>query len=354
MSRPLISVVMPVRNAERWLEPAIQSVRAQSLSDFELIVVDDGSSDSTPDLLKGLAATDGRIRINRQPPMGLVSALNRGLGLSQGSFIARLDGDDITMPQRLERQVGYLRSHPEVLLLGSWAIEIDEEGRHIGQRKSPVDHSTLADLLGRRGNPFIHSSIMFRAETVRQLGGYRPAFEGAEDYDLWLRIAEIGKVENLPEPLVAYRNRRSPNLAALVRQSFSVRLAQKCGQIRALGGRDPAESMGSPPNWNCADGTEFYADCALLYRVLQAADPDKARSIRVTRTDVTAFTQRIKELSHAERRLGQFAVLQLLARRRQFHEINAISLLSLFFRLHPARGARMIFKLLSAVAGRPL
>jgi hypothetical protein len=154
--------------------------------------------------------------------------------------------------------------------------------------------------------------MMYRAETVRQLGGYRPAFEGAEDYDLWLRIAEIGKVENLPEPLVTYRSRHSPNLAALIRQSFSVRLAHKCSQIRALGGRDPADGMSGPPDWNGGDGTEFYAGCALLYRVLQAADPGKGRSIRVARPDLTAFTQQIKELSHAERRLGQFAVLQLL------------------------------------------
>ena len=123
---PQVSVVLPVRNGARWLGEALQSVIAQTLAAWELIAIDDGSTDDTPGILADFAKRDGRIRVIRQEPLGLVAALNRGLAEVRAPLLARLDADDRALPERLDRQVRYLAGHPDVGLLGSWAHEIDE------------------------------------------------------------------------------------------------------------------------------------------------------------------------------------------------------------------------------------
>ena len=128
------------------------------------------------------------------------------------------------------------------------------------------------------GNPFVHSSVMFRTELARRLGGFRPAFRAAEDYDLWLRLAEAAQVANLPEPLVEYRwhgdNVSSRNA---IRQAFSVRLAQRSARARRETGRDPADDLTAPPDWRSPEAdASFYADDAALYRLLDLADPGRS------------------------------------------------------------------------------
>ena len=128
MSSPRVSVVMPVRDGERFLREALGSILAQTLEDVELVVVDDGSSDSTPAILEESAGRDGRVRVHRQEPGGLTAALNAGCALAQAALIARMDGDDVMLRDRLERQAAFLDDHPEVALLGGGIVLIDEGG----------------------------------------------------------------------------------------------------------------------------------------------------------------------------------------------------------------------------------
>src|SRR4051794_7899141 len=162
---PQVSVVMPVRNGARWLGEAIESVLSQTFGDLELVIIDDGSTDDTPCVLDEYARRDGRVRVIGQPQLGLASALNRGVREVGAEVIARLDADDRMQPERIERQIGFFRAHPETALLGSWAEKIDEQGRHLGWLRPQTRARELIATL-QRTNPFIHSSIMVRSEIV--------------------------------------------------------------------------------------------------------------------------------------------------------------------------------------------
>jgi glycosyltransferase involved in cell wall biosynthesis len=327
---PQVSVVMPVRNGARWLGEALASVFAQSRPDWELIAIDDGSTDDTPRVLDEYATRDQRIRVIRQEPLGLVSALNRGLADVRSPLVARLDADDRALPDRLERQMRHLAAHPEIGLLGSWAQEIDEYGNRRGQMRP----ATQPDELGRillEANPLVHSSVMFRTDLARRLGGFRPAFRAAEDYDLWLRLAESTRIANLPEILVEYRwhggNVTSRNA---IRQAFSVRLAQRSARARRETGKDPAGSLAIPPDWRApiADAS-FYADDAKLYRLLDLADPE-VWSGTAHAVDFAPFEARFAELNHAERALAAQAMINHMMRADRTH---ARRTRRLFFRL---------------------
>ncbi len=297
---------MPVRNGARWLGEAVESVVAQTLPDWELIAVDDGSTDDTPRILAEWERRDRRIRAVRQDALGLVAALNRGLADAHAPLLARLDADDRALPQRLERQLRHLDAHPDIGLLGSWAQEIDERGARRGDLKPATEPEALARIL-MQGNPFVHSSVMFRTDVVRRLGGFRPAFRAAEDYDLWLRIAETAKLANLPEPLVEYRW-HSGNVTSrnAIRQAFSVRLAQRSAQMRRDTGRDPADGLSGPPDWRAPEAdASFYADDAALYRLLELADPDAGAG----EADFAPLAARFGELNHAERSLAAQAMI---------------------------------------------
>jgi glycosyltransferase involved in cell wall biosynthesis len=300
---------MPVRNGARWLGEAVASVIAQSLSDWELIAIDDGSTDDTPRILSEYAGRDSRIRVIRQEPIGLVAALNRGLAEACSPLLARLDADDRALPERLDRQMRYLNAHPDVGLLGSWAQEIDESGKRRGQLRPATEHAELDRIL-MRANPFVHSSVMFRGELARRAGGFRAAFRAAEDYDLWLRLAEIARLANLPENLVEYRvhgeNVTSRNAT---RQAFSARLARRAARARRETGSDPAASLTEPPDWRSpAADVSFYADDAMLYRLLDLAEPDLT-SDAYAAADFAPLAARFDELNHAERALAARAMI---------------------------------------------
>jgi glycosyltransferase involved in cell wall biosynthesis len=164
--------------------------------------VDDGSTDSTPGLLA--AVPDPRLRVERQPRAGLTRSLARALRLARAPLVARLDADDVAMPERLARQSAFLRDHPDIGLLGTGVREVDVAGRQIRIVRPPSDDRSIRRALIRR-NPFVHSSVMMRRDLVERAGGYDPGFPVAQDYDLWLRMSEITRMANLPEPLVTRR-----------------------------------------------------------------------------------------------------------------------------------------------------
>lgn len=203
---PHVSVVMTVYNGEAYLAEAVASVLGQDFQDFELLVVDDASTDASPRILQDFAGRDPRVRVIRQQRNGgPVSASNAGLVQARGALIARLDADDVASPQRLGRQVETFRARPDLVLLGTAFDYIDGAGRWIAAGEPPVDDATLQPTL-LEYNPFCHSSMMMRANALRALGGYRQLVNRYSlDYDLVLRLAEMGTIGNLPDRLVRYR-----------------------------------------------------------------------------------------------------------------------------------------------------
>ena len=341
---PQVSVLMPVRNGELWLAEAIDSVLNQTFRNFELLVIDDGSTDTTPELLLGYARRDSRIRMFRQEPLGLVSALNFGLTEAQAGVTARLDADDVAVPHRLDVQLSFLAKHREVALVGSWAENIDAYGQSKGQLQPAIEHNELVEILAK-SNPFIHSSVAFRTAIARSVGGYRPAVEGAEDYDLWLRMSEVAKIANIPERLVRYR-RHNANISqrTLVRQLFSVRLAKCAAQNRKSLGFDSLSALSAPPNW-WSDPIQngVSEDDAIVFRFLELADVDAVISADLDRVDIAAFAQQISRLSHAERKIAQFALINLFHRDNRPSRLSGKYLGFTLFRLHPSRALRLIW-----------
>jgi glycosyltransferase involved in cell wall biosynthesis len=345
---PKISVIMPVRDGARWLGKAITSLQNQTLSEFELIVIDDGSADESPRIIAEHSRRDPRIRSIRQERLGLVSALNCGLTDSRGPLIARLDADDLAHPQRLQRQSQYLDSQPDVGLLGTWAERINEQGFITGVFAPPTRPEKLAPLLLRM-NPFLHSSIMFRKSILQNIGYYRPVFEGAEDYDMWIRMSEVTKVANLPECLLQYRvHAASVTHRARVRQLFSVRLAQRAAQARRNNARDPIFELTSPPNWQAtvALDSPIFGELTKLFRLLDLADSSKIAGTNGNLVDISALNDCNVVLNHAERRMAQLALLNMLKQRMALPNASLAVLLWHFLRLHPLRAIQLVWRTL--------
>ena len=202
MTAPAVSVLMGVHNGAPWVREAVDSVLRQTAGDLELIVVDDGSTDATADLLA--AVRDPRLRVERRPRQGLTRSLIRALAQAQAPLLARLDADDLALPERLERQLAYLASHPEVGLLGTAASEVDVSGREVRLVRPPTEDAAIRRALMRE-NPFVHSSVTMRRALVEQVGGYDPALPVAQDYDLWMRLSRVTALANLGEALVVRR-----------------------------------------------------------------------------------------------------------------------------------------------------
>jgi hypothetical protein len=233
---PLVSVVMPVRNGERFLSEALESTLAQTVSDLELIVVDDGSTDATPEILERAAAGDPRVRVQRQQPGGLTVAINAGCRLAQAAHIARMDSDDVMLPDRLERQMEYLERHDHVALLGGGIVLVDEEGREIDREPGRMD----LDFLAR--NELTHATVLMRADAFRALGGYR--LDQSEDYDLWLRFDERYGVAAVPEPVIHYRLHPGQfSVTALERQALGFLCVREAALARRRGEPDPLEGV---------------------------------------------------------------------------------------------------------------
>jgi hypothetical protein len=206
VSKPAVTVLMAVYDPPlAMLDQALESILSQSFADFEFLIVDDGSrSPVVRGFLAQRAKCDGRIRIATEPHRGLTASLNRGLVLARGTWIARQDADDWSEPVRLDRQMDYLRAHPDTTVLGTGAWTHQQDGRPLWPLRLPRAH---ADILARLpcGNPFVHGSVMFSRAVAVAAGGYREEFRCSQDYDFLWRLAEQGNAANLAEPLYHYR-----------------------------------------------------------------------------------------------------------------------------------------------------
>ena len=202
---PLISVLLSVYNGGPYLKEAIDSIIVQTYSNWELILIDDGSTDESAKIITNYAIDDARIVFIQKDNTGLSDSLNVGLRHAKGKWIARLDADDIAMPDRLEQQLRFVEENSEILLLGGGCIEIDEAGVNVKEHSYPPDHDTLMKNLRYMRKVFPHSSAFFNRQMAMDLDGYNLRFSRSQDRDLWLRIGEIGRIACLHVPAIKLR-----------------------------------------------------------------------------------------------------------------------------------------------------
>lgn len=203
MKEPLISVILPVYNAENYLRQSIDSILSQTFTQFELIIINDGSTDGSQRIID--SCNDARIVKVKQENIGLADTLNKGIAMARAPIIARQDNDDISLPQRLQMQYDFLNKHSDVALVGAMADIINEQGGPTGRsHRHPQKNIELKFFL-LFNNPFVHSLVMFRKRVVQDLGGYSNDPLVFEDYNLWSRLARQHKIANLPDVLLNYR-----------------------------------------------------------------------------------------------------------------------------------------------------
>ena len=205
MTSPAVSVLMPVYNAERFLAEASDSIRGQTFTDCYFMIVAAGSTDRSRTILERYAERDPRIRFSNRPNTGYAAALNELLRWARGTFVARMDADDVALPARLARQVDYLRTHSEVVCVGTAVQFIDAAGRLLRERHPGMDHEEIQERALAGDCALNHPSVMMRRSAVESVGGYHVEFMPAEDLDLWLRLGEVGRLTNLPDVLLKYR-----------------------------------------------------------------------------------------------------------------------------------------------------
>lgn len=207
-----ISVVMAAYNAEKYLKEAMDSILSQTFGDFELIVIDDASADGSGQILRGYAAKDSRVvvLVNEQN-LGLTKSLNKGLSVAKGEYIARMDADDISVPDRFEKQVAFLDSHPDYSFVSCIGRYIDEDGKEEQLRLFPETNEEIYAMMPKV-DAVMHPGVMFRREDIRKIGDYCEDFRVVQDYDLWFRGMAAGyKFYNIQEPLVLFRRNDSYN-----------------------------------------------------------------------------------------------------------------------------------------------
>lgn len=203
---PAASVILPVYNAGRYLETAIESVLGQTFTDFELLLLNDGSTDGSPAVLERWVAKDPRCTLHSWPNRGLIATLNEGIRLARADILLRMDADDLCAPQRFEAQMAYLHRHPDCVAVGTRVRLIDPEGMPICTFAEDTGHVAIdAAHLAGRGGAIVHPATAMRKTAVAAVGGYRDEFPHAEDIDLFLRLAEVGQLANVPEILLDYR-----------------------------------------------------------------------------------------------------------------------------------------------------
>jgi glycosyltransferase involved in cell wall biosynthesis len=205
MKQPGVSVIMSVYNGQRYLEEAVDSILNQTFKNFEFIVIDDGSTDKTPETLRDYAQKDSRIKvITNSQNIGLTRSLNRGIKIARGEYIARMDADDISMPERLEKQISVFETHERIGCVGCNVLVVDKEGELIKKVRLPKTDVTLHL---RKRNCFVHGSLVFSRKALSAVGGYNPEMKLAQDYDLLLRLSKKYKTSYVNDFL--YKLRRN-------------------------------------------------------------------------------------------------------------------------------------------------
>lgn len=242
MKDPKVTVIMPVYNGEKYLNEAIDSILGQTFKDFEFLIINDGSTDKTGEILESY--NDPRIKIiDNEKNIGLTKSLNKGLKLARGEYIARQDADDISMTERLEKEVLFLDHNKNIALVGTYYYMINEKGKILNTAKLLTNSEEIKIGL-LKGNRFGHGSVMFRGECVKEVGYYREELGPVEDYDLWLRISDRYDIANIPEPLYKWRiNINSVSVKEKSLQDKYALLAIELAKERRQSGKDKLQSL---------------------------------------------------------------------------------------------------------------
>lgn len=247
MPTPAITVAMSVYNGERFLALAIESVLAQDFRDFEFLIVDDGSTDNSPRIIHDHAEADPRIRPILRENRGLIASLNEMIEVAQAPIIARMDADDICRADRFSKQVAFLDAHPDYGVVGSWSEDIGEQGEALfrtGMADHPITHEELLAAIENGGQLICHPAAMYRRDVVRSVGAYHAAFRHCEDLDLWLRLAGVTKLGNIPERLLRYRRYLGQvSSRHATEQQIGTAIAQAAWRERQAGRPDPTETL---------------------------------------------------------------------------------------------------------------
>jgi hypothetical protein len=241
IASPRVSVVMPFRDAGRYIAEALDSLLEQTLRDIEILAIDDRSVDDGPAIVADRSRRDPRLRLVANERPGFVPALNQGIALARAEFIARMDADDVALPDRFARQVAYLEAHPEVGAVGGQILALIDGTATVPPWwiDTPLDHDAIVSALRHR-NAIHHPTAMIRRDALRSVGGYREAFVVVQDYDLWLRLSERTRLANLCDRVLRYRfhpeqaTSRNVELAFLCTWS-----ARHAARERAAGRPDP-------------------------------------------------------------------------------------------------------------------
>lgn len=278
-SSPAVSVVMPCYNDEKYVAEAIESILNQTFADFELIIVDDGSTDTSSKIIDEFARRDSRIRVLRNlQPTGRGAARNRGIAAARADLIIFQDSDDTSVPDRLELQLEYMRTHPEIGLVASPNTIMDEDGTHLGTRRIPVSGAEVAKRL-RCHTVFSHCAAMYRTRIIKEIGGYRNGFTQAQDYDMLLRLTERTTIGVLHIPIYRVRQCRSRISVVSNRKhklAFGL-LAKQFAEQRSRRGSDDYEMyvrLGRmpPPAAKGQDASAAAHSAAMVLRLLDCCE----------------------------------------------------------------------------------
>ncbi len=249
-------MLLPVRDGARFLPQALESLLQQTGVRLEILAIEDGSRDETPAILDAFARRAPQLRILSGAGRGLSRALNLGLAHARAPYIARLDADDLALPGRLAAQHAFLERHPEVAVLGTQALRIDAQGQLQGKIRVPCGKKRVRAALAR-SCALLHPSVMMRRSALSAVGGYRPALDRAEDYDLWLRLSEVAEIDNLPQPWILCRRHAGQvtqrHALLQARRSALARIAQ---DFRLQGRADPLETPDWRPRLQAADALD--------------------------------------------------------------------------------------------------
>ncbi|MGH6745787.1 glycosyltransferase [Novosphingobium sp.] len=250
MPKPAISVAMSVYNGERFLPLAIESVLGQSFADFELLILDDGSTDGSAAIIRRYAEADSRVRPVIRENRGLIASLNQLLDMAEAPLVARMDADDICRPERFARQVAFLTDHPDYGVVGSWSEDIGEHGEALVRSGAdhPLVHEEMLAAIEQGEQLICHPAVMYRRDVVLSVGGYHAAFRHCEDLDLWLRLSSVTRMGNIPERLLRYR--RYPDQVSArhsTEQQIGAVIARLAWEERRDGRPDPTEHLSLLP-----------------------------------------------------------------------------------------------------------
>ncbi len=290
-SHASVSVIIASRNSSRFLEASITSALHQTLTDIEVIVIDDCSTDGSLQLASQYAATDDRLRVLTTPThSGPGPTRNVGIEATRAKWIAILDADDVAAPDRLVRQLQVAEAAPTLILIGSDSFTIDADGSSVARHRYPKGHRRLQRSLHRHRAFPPHSSMLYRTDPVREIGGFEPRFHLAHDHDLWLRLAEIGTFASVGEPLVGIRKHdknASRTGDGKPGATFAV-AASVCHWLRASGNRDPSRNA-TQPEWDTfLAWVEQRADEEGVFELLAALLEIRDRELRNRSRPVSA------------------------------------------------------------------